>query len=47
MRVARLPGGAFKDARDARALQRAHLRDDEIAGDNRRGHADTPISQPS
>ena len=38
VRVARLAGEAFKDARDARHLQRAGLGDDEIAGDDGRAH---------
>jgi hypothetical protein len=45
--ITRLTGQPFKDTRDARQLQCARLREDEIAGDDTRGHADTPVSQPS
>jgi hypothetical protein len=45
--VARLAGEAFKDARDPGHLQRACLRDDEIAGDDGRRHTRAPVNHPS
>ena len=47
VRIARLAGQGFKGARDAGQLQRARLRDDEIAGEGGGAHAAPPRSQPS
>jgi hypothetical protein len=45
--VARLAGETFKDAGDAWELERARLRDDEIARQDWGRHARAPVSQPS
>ena len=46
VRVTRLPRQTVKRARDARELERAGVRDDEIAGDDGRAHT-ASASQPS
>jgi hypothetical protein len=47
VRVTGLARERFKDARDAGQFQRAGVRDDQVADDDRRRHAGTPVSQRS
>ncbi len=47
VRVSRLAGEAFKGPRHAWQLERARVRDHEIARQRGGAHAGTPISQPS